>query len=102
MPSRDVLDRLLDVEKKGDEIVSSATIEAERRISTAEAEAEARLKSAVDAARARLEADLDKAMTESDEVLRQELSDYRTRLEAMPSGGPGFDRICADFLAGRP
>lgn len=101
MPSRDILDRLLDVEKKADEIVASATGEAESRIAAAKSEAEARLKALLEAELGRLETALDRDMAESDEGLRQELSDFRTRLEALPSGGPAFDRICADFLDGR-
>ena len=101
MPSRDILDKLLDVEKKADEIVASAAGEAEKRIKTAKSDGEASLKTALDATRARLESSLDKEMRESDDALRQELADYRSRLESMPVGGPGFDRICAEFLAGR-
>lgn len=101
MPSRDILDRLLDVEKKADEIVSSAAAEAGRRILAAKTESDAGLRSALDARRGQLEADLDRAMKDNDETLRQELSDYRTRLESLAAGGPAFDRVCADFLAGR-
>lgn len=101
MSSHDVLERLRDVEAKAEGIVAAAAGEAEARINVARTETESRVKASLEARRGVLESELDKAMMESDETLRQQLSDYRTRLESLPSGGKEFDQICADFLAGR-
>jgi vacuolar-type H+-ATPase subunit H len=101
MPSRDILDKLFDVEKKAEEIAVSAKEEAGRRIARAKEESEAAFKAAYEAKVAELSVELEESRKRTDIEFRGELASFRSLLESADTDVPAFKKICDGFLFGR-
>ncbi|MCX7023112.1 MAG: V-type ATP synthase subunit H [Spirochaetes bacterium] len=100
MPSREILDRLVDVERRAEILVDEARAEADRRIGEARDIADARYKSAYENEAKRLEAGRKAALASIDEGTRAEIDGYRETLESVPFDETAFKAACEAWLSG--
>lgn len=98
MPSRDILDRLLGVERNAESILATAKEESERRLGAAKERAEKSFKSDYEARARALEEDFGTARKGAEEAFRAELESYRTRLEASVLDESAFIARAKQFL----
>jgi vacuolar-type H+-ATPase subunit H len=99
MASREVLDKLLSVEKKAETIVSSAQEEADHRLAAVRESAESSFRAAHDAQIARLESVLAESRRTTDEEFASKIVEYRHSLEAAATDKGAFSRLCDTILS---
>jgi|GEM_PF-1685915 len=99
MPSNQILDKLFDVEKKAETIVSSARDEASRRIGAGKEASEAAFKQAYEAKVSELEKKLDEEQKAADREFDQTVEQYRTALASAGEDRKAFGTLCGSILA---
>lgn len=98
MPSRDILDRLLEVERRAEALVSEAEAEASRRRATAADSADESFKRAYEKAASRIEAERREAEAGAQAEHEARLREFRERLEATSVDKATFEAACARYL----
>lgn len=101
MPSREILDKLFEVEKKAEAIVSAAREEAEKRIAEAKEASEVAFKAAYEGRAAELGKDLEEAKKQADIEFRGELAAHRSKLETAKKDLTSFALLCDELLSGK-
>jgi vacuolar-type H+-ATPase subunit H len=100
MPSKDLLEKLFDVEREAEEMVAEARAEAGRRLDAARTRAQKYYTEAYDAALARALA----AREQSDKKARDDydraIREYRESLESSRVDGGAFTDACDAALGG--
>jgi hypothetical protein len=98
MPSKDLLEKLFDVEHEAETLVSDARAEAGRRLDAAKTRAQKYYAEAYDAALAKALA----AREASDEAARRDyedaIADFKRKLESTPLDPKSFAAVCDAFL----
>lgn len=101
MPSRDILDKLFEVEKKAEAIVGSARDEADRRVAGVKEECEAAFRAAYEARAAELQSSHEETVKASDREFKDELGAYSARLDAGKADKRAFTSLCDELLFGK-
>jgi vacuolar-type H+-ATPase subunit H len=100
MPSKDLLEKLFDVEREAEEMVAEARAEAGRRLDAARTRAQRYYTEAYDAALAKALATREqsdkKARDDYDEAIR----DYRERLESSKLDYGALEKACDEAIGG--
>jgi vacuolar-type H+-ATPase subunit H len=99
MPSRDILDKLFEVERQAEAIVQEASQEATRRVANAKDSADNEFKSAYEAAAHAAEEARRKAERDTDTEQETALAEYRSKLELARLDRKGFAEACERFIA---
>ncbi len=99
MPSRDILDKLFDVERQAEAIVQEASQEATRRVANAKDSADNEFKSAYEAVAHAAEEARRKAERDADLEQETALAEYRSKLELARLDREGFAQACERFIA---
>ena len=99
MPSNQILDKLFDVEKKAETIVTSARDEASRRVGAGKEASEAAFKQAYEAKVAELEKKLAEEEKSADRDFDTDIEQYRAALKAAGQNKNSFKALCGSILA---
>ncbi len=100
MPSRDILDRLFEVEKKAEALVGEASAEAASRVSAAKEKADIEFKSAYEAAAKATEEWRLRDEGEADASHEAAVAAYRQALAAARLDRKAFAEACERYLSG--
>jgi vacuolar-type H+-ATPase subunit H len=100
VPSRDVLDKLFEVEHRSEALVREASAEALRRASEAKEAAEIAFKSAYEEAVRVAEEGRKRADADADAEYAASIAAYRARLEGAALDEAAFKEECERYLAG--
>ena len=100
MPSRDVLDKLFDVERRAEALVSEASAEAARRASAAKEKAEIAFTASYEEAVRVAEEGLRRAAAAADAEYEASISAFKARLEQAALDKVAFVKECDRYLAG--
>jgi vacuolar-type H+-ATPase subunit H len=98
MPTNDLLERLFDVERTAEAMVSGAREEAGRRLDSAKTRAQRHYTAAYDAARAEALAALEASEASSREEYRAAIESYAQKLESSKIDRAAFDALCDSAL----
>jgi vacuolar-type H+-ATPase subunit H len=98
MPSRDLLEKLFDVEREAELMVSEARAEAGRRLDAAKARAQKYYTEAYDAALAKALESRERAEESARAEYEAAIRSYRERLDSSTLDRPGFETACASAL----
>lgn len=101
MPSKDILDKLFEVERKAQALLSEASAEASRRVADAKEAAEIAFKASYEAAAKEAESALSAAKAAADAAHERSIGDYRAALEGASVDQAAFAAACEGFLTGK-
>ena len=99
MPSKDILDKLFDVERKAEILVDEASAEAAKRVSTAKEAAEIAFKSAYETSAKAAEAKRAVSDAASDAEHDADLAAFKARLEGARLDEAAFAAACERFIS---
>jgi len=100
MPSNEVLDRLVEVERNAEALVNEAEAEASRRVSAAKERADIAYKASFESSARAVEERQTRAEAEADAEYAREIADYRAKLEGAVLDVKAFNEACKRYLAG--
>jgi vacuolar-type H+-ATPase subunit H len=100
MPSKDLLEKLFDVEREAEAMVAEAREEAGRRLDAAKTRAQGYYTEAYDAALARALAAREKSDEDARREYEEAIAAYKRKLEASALDRGAFDAICDAALKG--
>jgi len=98
MPSKDLLEKLFDVEHEAETIVSESREEADRRLDAATTRAQKYYTEAYDAAMAKALRSRESSEQETREEYETEILTYRTKLESSSLDRVAFEAACVAML----
>ena len=98
MPTKDLLEKLFDVEREAEAIVSDARDEAGRRLDSAKTRAQRHYTEAYDAAKAEALASLESSESSAREEYRSAIQEYKLGLESSRLDEAAFAALCDSAL----
>jgi len=100
MPSREILDALMAVERRAKLLVDEATLEGDRRVAAAKEASELRFKSGFETASRQLTDTFVSIEAAERAKLEVELNEYRSRLEGLKLDDAAFRKACERAFIG--
>jgi F0F1-type ATP synthase membrane subunit b/b' len=100
MPSREILDKLFDVERRAEALVSEAQTEAMRRAAQAKEAAESGFKKTYETAAREMETKRSEVQAATDAECRAALDEYRAHLGSVRLDTESFRSSCDTIIAG--
>jgi vacuolar-type H+-ATPase subunit H len=98
MPSKDLLEKLFDVEREAEALVSEAREEAGRRVDAAKTRAQQYYTEAYDAAMAKASAERERSEKAAREAYEAAIQAYQKRLDTSRLDREAFASACDDAL----
>jgi vacuolar-type H+-ATPase subunit E/Vma4 len=99
MPSKDILDKLFDVERKAESLVEEAAAEAAKRVSAAKEAAEIAFKSGYEASAKEVEAKRAASASAADAEHDSDLAEFKSKLESARLDRAAFAAACERFIS---
>jgi vacuolar-type H+-ATPase subunit H len=100
MPSRDILEKLFDVERRAETLVSEASAEASRRVSAAKEEADIAFRSEYETAAKLAEQGRAAAYEAADAEHDAAIGSFKARLEGARLDRAAFFEACERYISG--
>lgn len=99
MPTREILDRLVSVERDAERVVADAAAEADRRLAEAGDRADRAYRETSEREARRIEDARVKAISAIEETRTREIEAYRAALAAAPLDEIAFRAVCETWLS---